>query len=259
MEGGATHVTKVLRIVLQALASRLFLLALCASCAWAQAAQEKPAEALYLQLGSIGLDPSRVFQVRGASLNRASIQISLDDGTIAFTQDIMGRITGAFFEGDGEILLTPPNSVERRSMSFFTGMAILEERFSTAYFRFNDDAFSELRPDLRKTEDRQDFVQRWNPTVKNLSSGDAMRLLLTFSRWLARDYSLSVRVPATAGRSGTVPVTYFYPYSGQTPPGGVSGRLVDLGTYPPAVAGTSGTGYPPESWAPATPRWHSGR
>jgi len=184
MEGGPTHVTKVQRIVVQTLSVWLFSLPLSTSCAWAQAAQEKPAEGLYLQLGSIGLDPSRVFQVRGASLNRSSIQISLDDGTIAFTQDVMGRITGAFFDGEGEILLTPPNAVERRSMSFFTGMAILEERFSTAYFRFNDDAFSELRPDLRKTEDTQDFVQRWNPTVKNLSSGDAMRLLLTFSRWL---------------------------------------------------------------------------
>lgn len=197
MEGSATHVTKVLRIALPALAGWLFCLALCALCAWTQAAQEKPGEALYLQLGSVGLDPGRVFKVRGASLNRSSIQISLDDGTIGFTRDVMGRVTGAFFDGEGEILLTPPNSVERRSMSFFTGMAILEERFSTAYFRFNDDAFSELRPDLRKTEDAEDFVQRWDPTVKNLSSGDAMRLLLTFSRWLP----VSGASPSTAAPS----------------------------------------------------------
>jgi hypothetical protein len=144
----------------------------------------KPAEALYLQLGQVELDTSRVYQVRGASLNRSSIQISLEDGTIGFTKDVMGRITGAFFEGDGEILLVPPNVVERRSMTFFTGMAILEERFSTAFFRFNDDAFSELRPDLRATENQQDFVQRWQSTAKNLADGDAMRLLLTFSRML---------------------------------------------------------------------------
>src|SRR5580704_9787102 len=79
----------------------------------------KPAESLYLQLGQVGLDPSRVYQVRGAALNRGEIQISLDDGMIGFTQDVMGRITGAFFEGDGEILLVPPNAVERSSMSLF--------------------------------------------------------------------------------------------------------------------------------------------
>ena len=109
---------------------------------------DKPAEALYLQLGKVGLDPARVYQVRGASLDRSAVHISLEDGTIGFTQDVMGHITGAFFEGDGEVLLTPPNEVERKSMSLSTGMAILEEHFATAYFRFNDDVAAELRPDF---------------------------------------------------------------------------------------------------------------
>src|ERR1017187_2865034 len=83
-----------------------------------------PAELLYLQLSSIGLDSSRVFRVRDSSLDRPSSHITLEDGTIAFTRDVLGKITGAFFEGDGEVLLVPPNDVERRSMSLFSGMAI---------------------------------------------------------------------------------------------------------------------------------------
>jgi hypothetical protein len=145
---------------------------------------DKPAEALYLQLGQVKLDPARVYQVRGASLDRSAIHISLEDGTIGFTQDVMGRVTGAFFEGDGEVLLVPPNDVERRSMSLFTGMAILEEHFATAYFRFNDDAAAEMRADLRATEEKQAFVERWGATAQNLAQGDAMRLLETFSRML---------------------------------------------------------------------------
>lgn len=144
----------------------------------------KPAEALYLQLGQVGLDPGRVYQVRGASLDRSAVHITLEDGTIGFTQDVMGRITGAFFEGDGEVLLTPLNEVERKSMSLFTGMAILEERFATAYFRFNDDAAAELRPDLRATDNSREFVEHWGATVRNLAQVDAMRLLLSFSRQL---------------------------------------------------------------------------
>ncbi len=73
----------------------------------------------------------------------------------------------------------------------------------------------------------------------------------TFNRWLARSWSLQVNQPASAGRSGPVPLTYYYPYSGTTTEAGVSGPLVDLGTYAPAVPGTSGTGYTPEFWAPA--------
>ncbi|HSY92593.1 MAG TPA: M1 family aminopeptidase [Candidatus Binatus sp.] len=166
--------------------------------------QEKPAEALYLKLGNVGLDPAQVYQVRGASLERSAVHITLEDGTIAFTQDVMGRITGAFFEGEGEVLLTPPSDVERRSMSLFTGMAILEEHFATAYFRFNDDAAAELRPDLRATDNQQEFVQRWGATAKNLANGDATRLLMTFSKMLpATGTSTSTSAePIDPARSG---------------------------------------------------------
>ena len=146
-----------------------------------QARRAGPAESLYLQLSSVELDPGRVFKVRGASLDRSSIHITLEDGSIAFTKDVLGRITGAFFEGDGEVLLTPPNSVERRSMSLFTGMAILEERFSTAYFRFNDNTAAELQPGLRAPEDAEDFVTRWGETARTLAQADAMRSLATLS------------------------------------------------------------------------------
>ena len=72
---------------------------------------------------------------------------------------------------------------------------------------------------------------------------------LTFNRWLARDYTLQVSVPAAVGASGPVPLTYYYPYSGQTPPQGVTAKLVDLGLYPPAVSGLSG--YTTAFWAAA--------
>jgi Peptidase family M1 domain len=150
----------------------------------APARQPGPAESLYLQISSVGLDPGRVFKVRGAALDRAAIHITLDDGSIAFTKDVLGRITGAFFEGDGEVLLAPANDAERKSMSLFTGMAILEERFSTAYFRFNDNTATELQPGLRAPEDAQEFIARWDETARHLAQSDAMRLLASFSEML---------------------------------------------------------------------------
>ena len=91
----------------------------------------------------------------------AAIHITLDDGAIAFTKDVLGKITGAFFEGDGEVLLAPATEVERKQMSLFTGMAILEERFSTAYFRFNDNTAADLQPGLRAPDDAADFIAHW--------------------------------------------------------------------------------------------------
>jgi Peptidase family M1 domain len=144
----------------------------------------KSAEDLFLQLGSVGLDASRVYRARDVSLDRAAFHITLDDGIIGFTSDVAGRVTGAFFSGEGEILLTPPNQVERASMMLQTGAAILEERFSDGYFRFNDETFAELKPFLTETDSAQDFVTQWDSTARNLASTDALRIFMTFAQFL---------------------------------------------------------------------------
>ncbi len=172
------------------------------------ALEEKPAppihsaEALYLQLRSVGLDSSRVYKVRDVSFDRAASHITLDDGTIAFTEDVAGRVTGAFFEGDGEVLLIPPDQVERASMGQFTGAAILEERFLTAYFRFNDDTFAQLQPLLGPADNPQEFVSQWNEAAHNLAQGDALRLLISFSR---RTQSGARRCAAIADQLQPIP------------------------------------------------------
>src|SRR5438067_8581 len=141
---------------------------------------KNPAETFYLKLRSVGLNKSQVYKIREASLDRGKVHISLDDGTIAFTEAVDGHITGAFYQGYGEVLLMPPNQAERASMSLFTGSAILEETFSSAYFRFNDDVFSELQPYLRQAEDPAGFAAQWEMTARNLAASDALRLLLSF-------------------------------------------------------------------------------
>ena len=147
----------------------------------------KPAENLYMQLSSVGLDKLRVFRLRDVSIDRAAFHITLNDGLIAFTENVANHVTGAFFEGDGEILLAPPNKYERASMALFTGEAILEERFVTAYFRFNDDTFAEMRPSLEPVEHAEAFLSQWNETARSLAESDALRLLMTFSRFLPID------------------------------------------------------------------------
>src|SRR5215467_6560348 len=52
-----------------------------------------PAESLYLKLHSVGLDKARVYTVRDASLDRGPLHISLESGTIAFTESVGGHIT----------------------------------------------------------------------------------------------------------------------------------------------------------------------
>jgi hypothetical protein len=147
----------------------------CAVTALAQAPGS--AQALYRELRAVGLDPQRVYGVRDAALEREDLHIALEDGTIAFTRAVDGRVTGAFFEGAGEVLLIPPDRVERISLGLFTGAAILEEKFTSAYFRFNDDVAAELEPALRPAEDAPAFIASWSGPAEALAQGDALRLL----------------------------------------------------------------------------------
>jgi hypothetical protein len=155
-------------------------------------AQSMPARAncpsttagLYARLRSVGLDEHRVYRVRGASIDRPNLHIVLDDGILAFTEDICGRTTGAYFEGEGEVLLRPPNKVERGSMALFTGMAILEEQFSSAYFRFNDDTAASWLANLSPVSEGAEIVKQWDGMSRNFAESDALRLLLDFSHFL---------------------------------------------------------------------------
>ena len=140
--------------------------------------------ALYARIGSVGLDPQRVYHVRGATIDRPNLHLDFDDGTLAFTEDICGRITGAIFEGEGEIRLRPPNRMERGSLALFTGMAILEEQFTSGYLRFNDDTAQVLQPFLTPESEGAEFIKEWSDTSPVLAEFDALRLLLDFSHFL---------------------------------------------------------------------------
>jgi Peptidase family M1 domain len=163
----------------------------CCLCAVTALAQPAPnpdcpqtTSALYDRIRSVGLDPQRVYHIRGAAIDRPNLHLDFDDGTLAFTEDICGRITGAFFDGDGEILLRPPNQVERGSLALFTGMAILEEQFSSAYLRFNDDTAKVLQPFLSAAPDPAGFLSEWGDSSRTLAEFDALRLLVDFSHFL---------------------------------------------------------------------------
>ncbi|HMB83551.1 MAG TPA: M1 family aminopeptidase [Terriglobales bacterium] len=161
---------------------------LLAATAWAQAAASpdcpQTTGELYARIRSVGLDPQRVYHVRGASIDRPNLYLDLGDGTLAFTEDICGRITGAFFQGEGEILLRPPNRAERGSLALFTGMAILEEQFTSGYLRFNDDTAAALQRFLSPAPEGAEFIKEWSDTSRTLAEFDALRLLLDFSHFL---------------------------------------------------------------------------
>ncbi len=180
---------------------------------------------LFRDLATVGLDVSRVYRIRDAHLDREDLHISFGDGLIGFTHAVDGRITGALFQGEGDVLLIPPDRAERWSLGLFTGAAILEQRFSTAYLRFNDDVFAELQPALRPfvpgpptPQDEEpdlepseldnpaepppaspaEFVRKWDTAASHLAYLSALRLLVTFgdAETVAPDHTIQWTQPA---------------------------------------------------------------
>jgi len=140
-----------------------------------------PAEDLFLRLGKVGLDATRVFHVRDAHIDRPGFYLTLEDGTIAFTEDVLGRVTGALFQGEGEVLVLPPDRAERSSLALFTGAAVLEEKITFGYFRFNDGTYEELNPHLTPAADAPVFLSNWGARASDLAAADALRLLETYA------------------------------------------------------------------------------
>ena len=140
---------------------------------------------LHQQLSNIGLDPKQVFNIRDGALDLEDLHFSFNDGTIAFTEAVDGRVTGALFVGDGELLIVPPSQVERQTLQQFTGAAVLSEQFRIAYFRFSDaPVIDRLRPAMR-TEPEPDtasFIEQYNTTARSLAQSDALRSLIALTR-----------------------------------------------------------------------------
>lgn len=171
--------TQIARFVFLALTFALALTAV------AQTPPHGEVAALYRELRSVGLDPAQVYHIRDAVLDRDDLHLYLTDGTIAFTKTVSGRITGAYFEGEGEILVRPPDMAERSSLGLFADTGVLNEHFNSAYLRFNDDTYKELLPQLRETDEAATFIQENAEGAERLAQMDALRLLCSFTSTFA--------------------------------------------------------------------------
>jgi hypothetical protein len=133
---------------------------------------------LYRQLLNPVFSPNDVYELRQVSIDREDLHVSFSDGTIVLMQSVDGHVTGAFFEGEGHILLFPPNRAERTSLSLFTHSAVLNEKFKMAYLRFFDDRLvEELRSGFRPAHDPQGFINKWKGPAQSLARADSLSLL----------------------------------------------------------------------------------
>jgi hypothetical protein len=145
------------------------------------------------QLNSATLDPAQVYALRNVQITRDHVRIYFNRGFVGLLKKTLGEPNGAVFNGEGEVLLTPPNAVEKLSLAQYTQTPILEEQFTTAYLRFTDQTAKELLahslpPDPESLEQPTDFVEQWNPTVLRLNPYYSLRVLQDLTGDQTRPY-----------------------------------------------------------------------
>ena len=164
--------------------------------ATAQAADDQPArpsqqatdssipsdpQALYQALNELKLDGTRVYAVRDLTLRRDAVRFDFTEGTLAFLQPIGGQVTGAVFSGHGHVVATPRDPGERRSLSHYLDVPILDQTFASAYLRFTDDTATELLREIESsgTEVAEDpaFAARWAPGLGALAPPHSLRVM----------------------------------------------------------------------------------
>lgn len=153
----------------------------------AQSSTPNPRE-LYQALNALRVVPDQVYYVRDLRLRRDAVRLTLSEGKLAFLAAYNGRLTGAVFTGRGHVLAMPRDPIEKRSLAHLLGAPLLDQRFSSAYFRFTDNAGEELLQQLRgvgvQPTDEPSFAEGWNETVANLNPGQSPRILMD---WLSEE------------------------------------------------------------------------
>lgn len=145
---------------------------------------EKSPHELYDQLNGVRVDPSTVYQIRGDNrieLRRGDIQLTFEDGNLAFLTPFEGRITGLAFSGRGHALSAPRGVMEKQQMALFTGSPVLDEDFISAYIRFTDDTADEILQQIHKAnlspQTNLSIVSRWDSLIPQLNPPHSLRIL----------------------------------------------------------------------------------
>ncbi len=117
-----------------------------------QKANNDPIYVSLRQLGKTDQDFAGPYAtVSNLQLKRDAANFNLKSGELYFIAPIEGRVTAAVFIGDGEMTLTPPTEIEKKSLSIFTGQPGITESFNKLVLRFTDKTFDEIKASANAT------------------------------------------------------------------------------------------------------------
>ena len=99
---------------------------------------------IYQQIRNVTLGGEAV-TVNNIKLRRDAATFQFRSGTICFVTPVNGKITGAVFTGDGNLVVNTSDATERASLRLLTKEDGFSEDFSQAVFLFTDSTYDEIK------------------------------------------------------------------------------------------------------------------
>jgi hypothetical protein len=142
---------------------------------------------IFQALNALRVDTARIYKANDLHLRRGSANLIFSEGILGFLQAYDGRVTGIVFSGRGHVSANPRDSAEKRSLAHFLGVPLLDQNFSRAYVRFDDETTAEILEQLRRSNAQpigaDDFANTWDKAIVNLNPDQSTRLLMD---WVAK-------------------------------------------------------------------------
>ena len=98
----------------------------------------------YRQLRDLALGTESV-TVNSLELKRDAATFHLHSGIVCFVAPVNGKVTGAVFVGNGNLVLDPPIPIERSSLKLLSKQDEFVEQYNHLVLRFTDSTYEEIK------------------------------------------------------------------------------------------------------------------
>ena len=148
-------------------------------------AAQSPRE-IHKALNALRVDRTQIYAVSEIRLRRDAVSLIFSEGLLGFLQAYDGRVTGVVFSGRGHVSANLRDPAEKQSLVRFLGVPLLDQGFSRAYLRFDDESAGEILDQLRHSSTNpmsaDDFASTWDKSLANLNPDQSTRLVMD---WVA--------------------------------------------------------------------------
>ena len=152
-------------------------------------------------LREASFDAGRCYRVRDFSILRDDVKLFLTDGFLILAKPVAGAPLAAFFsaetdQGDGELLLVPPDASERAALTHYTQTPTLNEHFKGALLLFTDRTGEEIEAMIAErqlqpvAEMGALLAGQWTPTLRSLTGSFETRLIEDLAGGIEREKGL---------------------------------------------------------------------